>query len=325
MVVLNSERLAQRTGRPDEEIAYSVSYFDLPGQVTVSRGQLIEIARKNFAVEAVSVLSEAEVSVSGYAGREMVVDLDGQMARAVRVLPAGKRMFYVVAEGDRDVVLGDEAQRFLKSFNVYSGWDPHDGEEFAVDVPTLSSHSVAWRQVAGMPTQYDLFDLDRGDNPPVQYFVAQTHLPADAVSSTSPELLLRLTETALHEGTEVIERKSVYSGNWPARHYNVRLPDGGSGELRIVIARSELYQLGVLTPASGGIPASDQRFFSSFGTASKSGEVNEMLSEVMGQESGFGPPGFLPPGGDTLDALSAAEWTAIGAETVSRALARLGR
>ena len=291
-VVLSSERLATIEPSPDRaEVAYSVSYFDLPGQVTVSRKQLIDIARKNFAVEAVSVLSEAEVAISGYEGRELFVDLDGVHARGVRVVPAGKRMFYVVVEGDREAVLGKKARRFLRSFAVYAGWDAHENDAFRIDVPTLSSHSVVWRQVAGMPTQYDLFDLDRGQNPPVQYFVAQTHLPAEAVTSTSPELLLRLTEAALHEGTEVVKRESVSAGNWPGRHYTVRLPDGGSGELRIVVARAELFQLGVLTPADGGIPLEGERFFSTFDTETTK-KLPETLSEL---ERTFGPPTWRGP------------------------------
>ncbi len=294
-VVLSSERLATIEPSADRadraEVAYSVSYFDLPGQVTVSRKQLIDIARKNFAVEAVSVLSEAEVAISGYEGRELFVDLDGVHARGVRVVPAGKRMFYVVVEGDREAVLGKKARRFLRSFAVYPGWDAHENDGFRIDVPTLSSHSVVWRQVAGMPTQYDLFDLDRGQNPPVQYFVAQTHLPSEAVTSTSPELLLRLTEAALHEGTEVVKRESVYAGNWPGRHYTVRLPDGGSGELRIVVARAELFQLGVLTPANGGIPLEGERFFSTFDTVTAK-KLPETLSEL---QRTFGPPTWRGP------------------------------
>ena len=111
------------------------------------------------------------------------------------------------------------------------------------------------------------------------------------MTSTSPELLLRLTEAALHEGTEVVKRESVYAGNWPGRHYTVRLPDGGSGELRIVVARAELFQLGVLTPANGGIPLEGERFFSTFDTVTAK-KLPETLSEL---QRTFGPPTWRGP------------------------------
>ena len=94
-VVLLSERFTVPAGRSD--VSYSVGYFDLPGQVTASRDQLIAIARRNFVSEPTHLLSDSEITMSGYEGREFPVDRQDGTARAVRVCPAGKRMFYVVA------------------------------------------------------------------------------------------------------------------------------------------------------------------------------------------------------------------------------------
>ncbi len=311
-VILNTERFDDTaTG-----VSYSVSYFDLPGQVTVSRPQLIEIARRNFSAEASAVHSEGPIVISGYDGHQMEIELDAETARAVRVVAAGKRMFYVVAEGAREGVLQDGARRFLPSFAVRTAWAPHPAETFRVEVPLLASHRSAWRRVAGMPTEYDLFDLDRGHDAPLAFFVGRTPVPQEMTASTSPAVLLRLAESSLSEDAEIVQRSDLRAGPWVARHYVMRLPEQGSGELRIIAADGEIYQLGIITPDGAGVPAETARFFASFATL----DANP-LSEDLTTASTLSWLGDTAVGTPWASAV-AASWAPFGLETARSAAPR---
>ena len=122
--------------------------------------------------------------------------------------------------------------------------------------------------------------------------------------STSPALPLKMTESALYDGTEVVEPRSIPAGSWPGRHFVVELPEGGSGELRIVIARAELYQLGVITPSTRGVPDGIGIFFSSFETVT--GQSPGEGLELAGDEASYELSSVSPASTEFLGAFNPA-------------------
>lgn len=104
------------TEKPDGTI-YSVSYFDLPPNLSIPADKAIS---SYAAGRKAQVLSQNRVVIDGeYPGQEAVVQLAGGTKQSrIRVFAIRKRQFQVLVDGSAEAVKSPVAEKFFSSFRA---------------------------------------------------------------------------------------------------------------------------------------------------------------------------------------------------------------
>src|SRR5581483_7991034 len=141
-----------------EDIVYSVVVFEYaPGKAPnpITNDFYVRLVNAYAKGSDSRLRKRGEATIAGHAGFEAIADGDtgkGKLSHLVDVVPAGDRIYMLVAAGPKSFATGDDAERFRDSFRLLT--DQAVQQPDASQPPPASAQSQPEAQsAAGPPAQ----------------------------------------------------------------------------------------------------------------------------------------------------------------------------
>jgi len=102
------------------DAAYLIMYSDYPEIVTRAKPEDLLDGGRDGALSNTKgkLVGEQNMSLDGFPGREIVVEVPGKGLLKLRVFLVGRRLFQVMAVGTREMVEHEDASKYLTSFRL---------------------------------------------------------------------------------------------------------------------------------------------------------------------------------------------------------------
>jgi hypothetical protein len=208
------------------------------------------------------LMAQRAVSTPIYRGREFVLSLpEGQYLRG-RTLLVDHQLYQIVCIGEKDVAWSDEAEVFLRSFQLPRAnvrtWAHVESPFFRARMPLAPITAKRNIQTAGGPVQVDLWSLeDPLSN--ITYFISTSHYPPE-VARSEREFMDRIVEgTASNLGAIITSDETIKLGRHRGRAISLKAAQK-QYRIRFFLINGELHQI-MVAGADNKVNSADAEYY----------------------------------------------------------------
>jgi uncharacterized protein YbaP (TraB family) len=208
------------------------------------------------------LMAQRAVSTPIYRGREFVLSLpEGQYLRG-RTLLVDHQLYQIVCIGEKDVAWSDEAEVFLRSFQLPRAnvrtWAHVESPFFRARMPLAPITAKRNIQTAGGPVLVDLWSLeDPLSN--ITYFISTSHYPPE-VAKSEREFMDRIVEgTASNLGAVLISDEKIKLGRHRGRAISLNTAQK-QYRIRFFLINGELHQI-MVAGADNKVNSADAEYY----------------------------------------------------------------